>query len=89
MTEIEIVHGSISGDVMFAAKGAWVYTTWDIGKRHPEDVVKNAVTIAHLGYVIDNADFIETPNGSYFLVKMKQREKKIYVKVTAENEILP
>lgn len=43
-----------------------VYTTWDISKRHLEDVVKNAVMAAHPGYVIDDADFIETPDGSYF-----------------------
>lgn len=89
MTEVEIVHGSISKDVMFTAEGAWAYTTWDISKRHLEDVVKNAVTAAHPGYVIDDADFIETPDGSYFLVEMEQGEREIYVKVTAEGEILP
>ena len=26
MTEVEIVHGSISKDVMFTAEGAWAYT---------------------------------------------------------------
>ena len=56
----------ISKDVMFTAEGAWAYTIWDISKRHLEDVVKNAVTAAHPGYVIDDADFIETPDGSYF-----------------------
>ena len=45
--EVEIVHGSISKDVMFTAEGAWAYTIWDISKRHLEDVVKNAVTAAH------------------------------------------
>ena len=89
MTEVEIVHGSISKDVMFTAEGAWAYTIWDISKRHLEDVVKNAVTAAHPGYVIDDADFIETPDGSYFLVEMEQGEREIYVKVTAEGEILP
>ena len=38
---------------------------------------------------IDDADFIETPDGSYFLVEMEQGEREIYVKVTAEGEILP
>ena len=70
-------------------EGAWAYTIWDISKRHLEDVVKNAVTAAHPGYVIDDADFIETPDGSYFLVEMEQGEREIYVKVTAEGEILP
>lgn len=45
MTEVEIVHGNISKDVMFTAEGAWAYTTWDISKRHLEDVVKNAVMV--------------------------------------------
>lgn len=61
MTEVEIVHGSISKDVMFTAEGAWAYTTWDISKRHLEDVVKNAVTAAHPGYVIDDADLLRLP----------------------------
>ena len=39
--------------------------------------------------LIFNADFIETPDGSYFLVEMEQGEREIYVKVTAEGEILP
>ena len=60
MTEVEIVHGSISKDVMFTAEGAWALLSGDISKRHLEDVVKNAVTAAHPGYVIDDADFIET-----------------------------
>ena len=29
------------------------------------------------------------PDGSYFLVEMEQGEREIYVKVTAEGEILP
>lgn len=70
MTEVEIVHGSIS-------------------KRHLEDVVKNAVTAAHPGYTIDDAEFVETPGGSYFVVEMEQGEREIKVKVTAEGEILP
>ena len=53
MTEVEIVHGSISKDVMFTDEGAWDYPIRDISKRHLEDVVKNAVTAAHPGYVID------------------------------------
>ena len=31
MTEVEIVHGSISKDVMFTAEGAWaMILVWDI-----------------------------------------------------------
>ena len=60
---------------MFTAEGAWAYTIWDISKRHLEDVVKNAVTAAHPGYVIDDADFIETPDGSYFLGRDGARGK--------------
>lgn len=89
MTEVEIVHENISKDVMFTADGAWAYTKWDINERHLDAAIKNAVTAAHPGYKIDDADFIETPDGSYFLVEMELGEKEIYVKVTAEGVILP
>ena len=45
MTEVEIVHGNISKDVMFTAEGAWAYTTWTSVRDNLEDVVKNAVTV--------------------------------------------
>lgn len=88
MTEVEIIHENISKDVMFTADGAWAYTKWDINERHLDAVIKNAVTAAYPGYKIDDADFIETPDGSYFLVEMEQGEKEINVKVTAEGVIL-
>lgn len=88
MTEVEIIHENISKDIMFTAEGAWVYTEWDINERHLDAVIVNAVKAAYPGYRIDDADFIETPDGSYFLVEMEQGEREIYVKVTAEGEIL-
>lgn len=88
MTEVEIIHENISKDVMFTADGAWAYTKWDINERHLDAVIVNAVTAAYPGYRIDDADFIETPDGSYFLVEMEQGEKEINVMVTAEGEIL-
>ena len=84
MTEVEIVHGNNQqGCDVQPLRVHGPILPGNISKRHLEDVVKNAVMAAHPGYVIDDADFIETPDGSLLLVEMEQGEREIYVKVTA------
>lgn len=88
-TEVEIVHENRGKDVVFTAEGAWAYTTWDVNERTLADVVKRAAETAYPGYIIDGAEYVETPDGDYFLLELEQGEREVYLKVTAEGVVLP
>lgn len=88
-TEVEIVHENRGKDVVFTAEGAWAYTTWDVNERTLADVVKRAAATAYPGYTIDDAEYVETPDGDYFLLELEQGEREVYLKVTAEGVVLP
>lgn len=42
----------------------------------------------YAGYQIDDADFVETPEGEYYLVELEKGELEVKVKVNAEGEFI-
>ena len=76
-------------DAWFSTNGDWVRTEVDILKTDLPQVVVDAVQKAYEGYVIDDADWIETPSQNYYDVDIeKGGSADIHVNVTTDGTIL-
>ena len=51
-------------------------------------VVKDAALAAHAGFVMDDADYVQTPAGDYYLIELEKGEQDVYVKVQADGTVL-
>ena len=79
--EVEIYHDMRIKDLYFDKNDNWVYTTWDVSILSLPDAVKNGVEQAYPGYRIDDADFVERPEGSSYKLEIEKDglEKSVYV----------
>lgn len=90
MIEVDIIHENISKDVYFNMQNTWLSTSWDIrGYALP-----GAITMAiannpsYAGYRIDDAEYVETPNGDYYLIELEKGNSEIKVRFDASGNIL-
>lgn len=66
MTEVEILDGRICRDVYFNTKNEWMKTTWDVLLSELPNAVKEAVNNKYQGYVIDDADYVQTALSDWY-----------------------
>lgn len=89
LLEVEIVHEGKVKDVYFNSQNEWVYTSWDVRVKDLPQAVTSAVAGAYPGYRIDDADFIERYELSYYALELeKGGEREIMVNVTPGGEIV-
>ncbi|MCD7817366.1 MAG: PepSY-like domain-containing protein [Bacteroides sp.] len=86
--EVDIVHDGRGKEVMFDLEGAWMSSTWDVRINEVPEVVKAAAQAQYPDYRFDDADFVETPTASYYLIEMEQNERDVKVKVSADGTVL-
>lgn len=79
--EVEIRHDSHIKEVYFDYNDNWVYTTWDVRVSDLPSAVKAAVSAKYPGYRIDDADFYESVEKSYYRIEIERGEieKTIYI----------
>ena len=51
-------------------------------------VVKDAAQAAYPGFRMDDADYVQTPTGDYYLIELEKGEQDVYVKVQADGTVL-
>ena len=86
--EVDIVHEGRGKEVVFDLEGAWMSSTWDVRINEVPEVVKAAAQAQYPDYRFDDADFVETPTASYYLIEMEQGERDVKVKVSADGTVL-
>ena len=86
--EVDIVHDGRGKEVVFDLEGAWMSSTWDVRINEVPEVVKAAAQAQYPDYRFDDADFVETPTASYYLIEMEQGERDVKVKVSADGTVL-
>ena len=84
--EVEIRHDSHIKDVYFDKENYWVYTTWDVRTNDLPTVVKNAIEAQYPGYRIDDVDYVESVEKSYYKVELDkgELEQTIYISKNGE-----
>lgn len=86
--EVDIVHDQKGKEVVFDENNQWLYTSWDIRIASLPQVVANILNDSkYAGYHIDDANFVETPQGNYYLLELEKANSEINVKV-AENGVV-
>lgn len=78
--EVEIRHDSKIKDVYFDNNDNWVYTTWDVKVLSLPSSVKAGVEQVYPGYRIDDADYVQRPDGDFYKLEIENGgiEKTVY-----------
>lgn len=86
--EVEVMDGMTSRDVYFDKQGNWLRTETDVRPTELPSAVTNAIAASeHAALRIDDAEWVETPDGNYYVVEL-DANPDVYLKITAEGVIL-
>lgn len=87
MIEIDIIHDNRSKEVLLSTTYEWISTSWDVYTL-PAKVTEAINASQYSGYVVDDAEYFETPDGNYYLVELEQGKNEVKVKITEEGQIV-
>lgn len=87
--EVDIIHDQRGKEVVFDTNYQWLYTSWDVRVSSlPQSVANIVNNPQYTGYYIDDADFVETPTGSYYLLELERGNSEINIRVDESGNIL-
>ena len=89
LLEVEIYDATTKKDVYFDKSDAWVMTTWDIAVASLPEAVRAAASAAYPDYRIDDAEYVETPEGVHYSIELEKGGKDVYIKITPDGTIKP
>lgn len=88
MVEVEIRHDKKKKEVLFTKSCEWISTSWDVAQRNVPAVVLKALQQKYPNGRIDDIDFIEMPQGSYYRFEIELRgQQDEYVYITPQGVI--
>lgn len=89
ITEVDIVDGNIAKEVLLDSSNKWISTSWDVLPATLPDVVKKAITASQYStYRIDDADYVETPAGDYYLIELESGKVEVKVKIDLNGQFV-
>lgn len=88
LLEVEFIHDSQVKDAYFNSSNEWIYTEWDIAVADLPVEVSNAVSTAYPDYRIDEADYIQAPQGNYYEIEIEKRGVESWVYITPSGNIV-
>lgn len=85
----EFRQGGMEAEAWFQADGTWVKTETDYNPALLPQPVTDYVAANYAGYRIDDADWVETPTGSYFELELeKGGSRDVRLLITAEGVLV-
>lgn len=88
-TEVDIIHDGLAKEVLLTPDNKWISTSWEVRVSALPQAVKNVVnTPEYQGYIIDDADYVETPQGAYYLLEIEKNDTELHIKVDKDGRIL-
>lgn len=88
MIEVDIIDGNLGKEVYFDLQKKWLFTSWEVHLSTLPDPVVAKLNSAYVGYIIDDADFIETSTGNYYLLELEKGNSEIKVKIDALGNVI-
>lgn len=85
--EVEIKHDSYVKDVYFDKDDNWLYTAWDLKVSNLPAAVKEVVSERYPGYRIDDVDFIERIDKSYYKVELEKGELEQTIYISKDGDL--
>jgi hypothetical protein len=87
--EVTIIHDNVSKEVIFDRNVNWRQTSWDVSIFGLPQAVRDIVNDpAYGGYRIDDADFVETAHGNYYLLELEKGNSERWVKIDEAGRVL-
>jgi len=87
--EVDIVHNKQTKEVVFNIQNQWLYTSWEIRiAALPQLVASVTDQTLYEGYRIDDARFVESPQGDFYLLELEKGTSEIKIKVDEQGNIL-
>lgn len=87
LLEVDIYHDSREKEVYFD-DDAWVMTMWDVAINTLPETVTAAIAAAYPDYRADDAEYVETPEGTYYSIDLELGERDILVMVAPDGTII-
>ena len=76
-------------EAWFQIDGTWVRTKTDLRIDQLPVAIRERIAADYVGYYIDDADFIETPAETYYLIEIeRQGGMEVYLKMNEAGEIM-
>ena len=88
LLDVEFLHDGLIKDAYFNSANKWLYTEWDVSLASLPKAVTDAVAQAYPDFRIEEADFIETENNSYYEVEIDKGGVERWIFVTADGVIV-
>lgn len=87
MIEVDIIHENQSKEVLFSTNYEWISTSWEVYAL-PIKVTDAINASQYSGYVVDDAEYFETPTGNYYWIELEQGEKEVKVKINEDGQFI-
>lgn len=84
LVDVDILHDATTKDVYFTTNGSWVLTKWDVNVSTLPALITDAVSSAYPDYVIDDADFVQSPSGNYYGINIERGNFEKNLKVALD-----
>lgn len=82
ITDVDIVDGAISKEVLFDSTDAWISTSWDLAPASLPAVITDSLKKSDYStYFVDDVDYFETSTGDYYLLELEEGKKEIHIKM--------
>lgn len=85
--EVEIFDDNKIKEAVFDEQRNWVRTTYDVRLNEVPTVVVNAIRSNYGGYEIDDVEFLENPNGAFYVFELEMNDRDVTVTVNLNGEI--
>lgn len=88
--EVDILHENRFKEIYFNASWEWTMTQWEVRPSELPAVVQQTLE-QNVGsnYVIDEADYVSTPTGNWYLIEIDRLIGDLQLKITAEGQLIP
>ncbi len=87
--EVDIVHEGKAKEVRFDNSSyEWISTSWDVMPGQLPQAVSDAISANFPEYRTDDADFVETPDGNYYLIELERGNEDRYVRIAEDGSLI-
>lgn len=89
ITEVDIVDGHICRSLYFDSTNAWVRSEWDVPVHELPGAVTAAIAASEYStWRIDDAEYVTTPTGDYYLVEVELGERERDLRIAPDGSFL-
>lgn len=86
--EVEIVHENRGKDVYLNQGFDWIRTEWDVRRSEIPAAVTDRLATEWPSWKIDDAEYVETPSGSWYKIEIEQGDNELDVRITPDGTVL-